>query len=101
MALKAVNGAKLKCYGFKDVTVKINRKSYNIRAIKSDVKCPILGWNFIRKYRLNLQWNDWGDICLVDPKAQSKTILHFRSMPHIQAQSMATLRLEGSEPVGE
>ena len=42
-----------------------------------------------------------GDICLVDPKAKVKTILHFKSMPHVQAQSMATLRLEGAEPVGE
>ena len=61
MSLRAVNGQKIKCYGTKQVDIKINRKTYSIQVIKSDVRCLILGWNFIRKHRLNLEWNDWGD----------------------------------------
>ena len=54
ITLKAVNGTKLKCFGYKDVEVQINRKTYNIRAIKTEVKNPILGWNFVRKHRLTM-----------------------------------------------
>ena len=50
--LKAVNGSRLKCYGYKEVKVRINRKEYGVTAIKTDVQDPILGWNFTRKHRL-------------------------------------------------
>ena len=53
MSLKAVNGSKLKCYGYKEVQVRINRKTYDIKAIKTDVANPILGWNFTRKHKLH------------------------------------------------
>ena len=52
--LKAVNGTDLKCYGYKDVEVRINRKNYPVRVVKTDVKSPILGWNFTRKHRFFL-----------------------------------------------
>ena len=64
--LKAVNGSKIKCYGFKNIIIKINRKQYHYRAIKADVDHPVLGWDFVRRHRLALDWNEYGDNCLVD-----------------------------------
>ena len=37
MFLKAVNGTKLQCYGFKDVKIQVGRKQYKFKAIKADV----------------------------------------------------------------
>ena len=68
VSLKAVNGTKLKCFGYKDVEVQINRKSYRIRAIKTEVPNPILGWNFVRKHRLTMDWTEWGDSIIVDKR---------------------------------
>ena len=51
MTLKAVNGSRLKCYGTKEVFVQIGRKKYPMEVIKTDVKHPILGWNFVRRHK--------------------------------------------------
>ena len=78
MALRAVT---------KVIDIKINRKSYPIKVIKSDVKSPILGWNFIRTHKLSFEWNRWGDICLVDKRSGIKAIMHYKVSPHSQIQS--------------
>ena len=36
----------------------------------TDIKQPIIGWNFIKKYRLSTGWNRWGDPLLIDRKAR-------------------------------
>ena len=51
MSLRAANGSKMKCFGTKKLTVRINRKEYSIQAIKTEVKAPILGWNFVKKHK--------------------------------------------------
>ena len=79
MKLKAVNGSKLHCYGYKEIEVQINRKKYPVRVIKTDVASPILGWNFTRQHRLHTGWTEWGDMVLTDPKANISQILKFRS----------------------
>ena len=85
MNLKAVNGSKIKCYGHKEVTVKIGRKPYKYRVIKADVSSPVIGWDFVRHYRLDLVWNDWGDITLRDKKAQVSVPLKFRALPYAKS----------------
>ena len=50
--LRAVNGAQLNCYGFKQVTVRIGRKDYHFQAIKADVQSPVIGWDFFKHYRM-------------------------------------------------
>ena len=87
MSLRAVNGDRINCYGTKTLDIKIGRKTYQIEVIKSDVKSPILGWNFIRKHRLSFEWNAWGDICLVDKKADIRAVMHYK--PHFQNQIKA------------
>ena len=48
MTLKAVNGTKIKCFGTKQVDVKIGRKNYRFQAIIAQVQSPILGWDFFQ-----------------------------------------------------
>ena len=91
MRLKAVNGSKLKCYGYKKVEVKIGRKTYDIEAVKTDVQKPILGWNFTRKHKLTTSWTTWGDMELSDPKAKIKQILKYRSV-HDQTHRLSVLK---------
>ena len=74
MNLKAVNGSKIQCYGHKEVEIKIGRKAYKFRVIKADVASPVIGWDFVRHYRLDMVWNEWGDIMIRDKKAQVSAV---------------------------
>ena len=67
--LRAVNGSKINCYGFKKIFVKIGRKQYEFKAIKADVEHPVLGWDFMRAHKLGIIWNEFGDNCIVDKVA--------------------------------
>ena len=91
ITLKAVNGTKLKCYGYKEVKVQINRKQYKIKAIKTDVKNPILGWNFQRKHRLAIDWTPFGDAEIIDRVNGIRSILKYKAVPHAQAQRLCQL----------
>ena len=62
--LKAANGSRIKCYGTKEITVKLNRKEIKFEIIKADVESPILGWDFFRAKKLELRWNDENEITL-------------------------------------
>ena len=64
--LKAVNGSRLNCYGYKQVSIQIGRKQYRFQAIKADVQAPIIGWDFFKHYRIGFRWTDLGDIELYD-----------------------------------
>ena len=91
MKLRAVNGSKIECFGHKEVMIKIGRKEYKFKAIKANVKTPVLGWDFMRKHKLNLIWNDFGDITIYDAKAQISKSLQFKSLP--VEQSLASKKL--------
>ena len=56
--LKAVNGTKIQCFGYKTVEIKIGRKSYDVKVIKAQVESPVLGWDFIRQKKVDFRWND-------------------------------------------
>ena len=98
MSLKAVNGTRLKCYGYKEVSVRINRKKYDIRAIKTDVENPILGWNFVRKHRLTLDWSPWGDAEIIDKRAKIKQILKYKAIPSSQPRKLSKLETSLDSP---
>ena len=85
--LRAVNGSKIKCFGTKEVWVKIGRKEYRFTAIKAEVDSPVVGWDFMRKHRLDLVWNDDGENILVDKKAKIEYKLKFKGLPHQQSDS--------------
>ena len=89
--LKAVNGSKIECYGHKEVEIRLNRKSYVIKAVIADVSQDILGWDFLSKYKLNWQWTEFGDLYLVDPKAKTKNLVKFVTLPASSSKKLALL----------
>ena len=93
MSLKAANGSKMKCFGTKKLSVRINRKEYSILAIKTEVKTPILGWNFVKRHRLGFEWNAWGDVCITDRKAGISAALKYK-IPTDKQSGLATLNLK-------
>ena len=91
IALKAVNNARMKCYGYKTLEVQINRKKYPIRAIKTDVDTPILGWDFTRTHKLTTGWTEWGDAEVVDTKNNIKSILKYKAIPSTHPRRICEL----------
>ena len=91
--LRAVNGSRLKCYGFKNIAVRINRKEFKFKAIKADVSTPILGWDFIRHHKLNFVWNNWGDILVKDRVSKVSKVLEFKPLPQPDSDMLSSLRV--------
>ena len=75
LRLRSVNGGIIPTFGSEEICVRLGRKEYKIQAIKADIPQRILGWDFLRKYRLSLDWNEFGDLFLIDKKAKIKQIL--------------------------
>ena len=98
MCLKAVNGTRLKSYRFKDLDIKIGRKSYKIRAVKTDVKYPILGYDFNKKHKMELGWSNFGDAVLRDKVSQNETVLKYKGLPREEAEGFSSLHLVPIDP---
>ena len=97
--LKAVNGSKIKCFGTKQITIKIGRKEYHHEVIKADIKSPVLGWDFIRRNRFDFIWTDFGDITINDKKANISATLTYKALPLEQSLKLKKLaRLDSHEP---
>ena len=80
VVLRAVNGTKIKTYGFKEVSIKINRKTYPFKAIKAQVESPVIGWDFMKAHKLDLRWGDFGDLFLYDRVAQIYGLLNCKEL---------------------
>ena len=96
MTLRAANGSKMKCFGTKELRVQINRKTYDIQAIKTEVKSPILGWNFVKKHRLGFEWNEFDEVCITDKKAKISAVLKYKTSGEAQS-GLAAIKLRGSQ----
>ena len=57
--LVAVNGSQIQTYGVRKLDVKIGRKAYSVDAIVCDISQDILGADFLNKYKLGLEWDDF------------------------------------------
>ena len=81
--LIAVNGSKIQTYGTKEIKLKIGRKQYSIQAVICDIKEDILGMDFMDKYRLGLEWDDYdqSELSIVDKKAQIKSVVKIITVP--------------------
>ena len=55
-SLVAVNGTKIATYGTKDVSLDLEGKCYTHRFIIAEVQSPILGWDFMAHFKLDLRW---------------------------------------------
>ena len=73
--LKSVNGGKISTYGTKQISLQIGRKTYWIEAVIAEVPQRIFGWDIFKKYSLGLDWNEWGDLMIIDKKAKISSIL--------------------------
>ena len=74
------------------------RKTYSIEAVVAKVKSKILGWDFIRKYKFNWEWDQWGNIHLVDKKAQTRTLMQHIVVPQNSLPRFASLDLVKAGP---
>ena len=54
-SLVAVNGTKIATYGTKDVSLDLEGKCYTHRFIIAEVQSPILGWDFMAHFKLDLR----------------------------------------------
>merc|ERR1712015_28092 len=81
--LVAVNGSRIPTYGSRELTIKIGRKTYRIPAVICDVKQDILGFDFVTKYKLGLEWDDFDqtELFLVDKKAKIKSPVKIVTVP--------------------
>ena len=67
----------------REIEVKLNRKKYSIPAVICDVSQEILGMDFIKKFKLNFEWDefDQSELYLVDRKADIKQLLQVVTVP--------------------
>ena len=83
--LKAINGTKLKCYGFKKIEVKLNRKTYGFKAIKAEVDTPVIGADFFKHHKLGLEWAEDDEVYIFDRLAKIRRKLDIKPVPFDQA----------------
>ena len=79
--LKAVNKTRIETYASINATVQIGRKAYKHEVFVAHVQEPILGSDFIRKYRLSMILNEWDELNLMDRKANISSTLKFEKLP--------------------
>ena len=89
--LRSVNGGLIKTYGTRKMSLQIGRKCYNIEGIIADVPQQIFGWDIFEKYKLSLDWNEWGDLILKDRKSQISTVLRHELVPHDSVPRIKTV----------
>ena len=94
IALKAINGTQLRCYGFKEVEIKLGRKLIKYRLIKADVETTVLGWDFLRKNKLSMIWDELDEVYLWDRKSNTRTMLHCRPVAFDRPQKLSVLKAE-------
>ena len=87
--LQAVNGSNIAVYGQKEISVRIGRKNYDIKATIADVEQDILGWDFFSKHKLSFDWSPFGDLELVDKKANIRATLKCIAVPSDRLQAAA------------
>ena len=98
--LKAANGSRMACYGYKDISVKIGRKPYKFKIIKAQVESPIIGWDFMKLHKLDLRWNDEGEITIFDKKSKIQKVLEVKEMPlkkSIQMKNLSLIEIEAED----
>ena len=79
--LETVDGSQMPCYGKKEHSVRFGRKTYHIQAVISNTTDSILGMDFMKKYRLGLDWGPFGDLYLIDKKSDTRTLCQFVKVP--------------------
>ena len=81
--LIAVNGSRIETYGVRNIEVKLGRKLCTMPAIICEVQQDILGMDFLDRFKLNFEWDDFdqSELYLVDKRAQIKVPLQVVTVP--------------------
>ena len=96
--LQTVSGQKVDCCGKKKIEIRLGRKTYSMEAVIAKVKSRIIGWDFICKYKLNWEWDTWGNIHLVDKKSNTSTLMQHILVPQNSLPRFASLDLIRAGP---
>ena len=95
LALEAVNKTRIPTFGKMDRQVKMGRKAFKQEFILANVSMPVLGWDFIKAYKLSMVWTDDGEhFQLVDKKANIRTNLRVEQVPKGTLLSLAPIKIE-------
>ena len=79
ISIQAINKSKIPTFGKTSIQIRMGRKTYNHVVTLADIDQPVLGWDFCRKFRLSLIWNEIGDLELYDAKANIRVPLQLES----------------------
>ena len=93
MYLQAVNGQRVDCCGKRKIAVQLGRKRFEFEAVVAKIKSTIIGWDFICHFKLNWEWDQWGNIHLVDKKADIKALMQHITVPHMSLPQFSSLEV--------
>ena len=68
--LETVDGSLMPAYGKKETVFKLGRKTYHQTLIVTNTSETILGMDFIKQYKMDFRWGEFGDYYLYDTKAK-------------------------------
>ena len=86
--LRSVNGGIIPTFGSEELIIRLGRKQYKIQAIKADVPQRILGWDFFRKHKLDLEWGEFGDLFIVDKVAKIKSLVKYEEVKNEEVNAV-------------
>ena len=95
VTLQAVNKTQFSTYGKQDIVVRINSKAYTHSVLVADVEQPILGFDFIWRYKISILWNIKGELEIVDMKSDVRAPLTVHKVPEGTPLKLASVELEG------
>ena len=78
-SLVAVNGSRISTFGTKDIHLDIEGQRYTHRFVIAEVQVPILGWDFLARFKLDLCWRS-SRCVLSDPKARRSYPLRYKEV---------------------
>ena len=81
LLVEAVDGSLMTCYGRKMQDFQIGRKTYHQQMTITNTTEVILGMDFIKRYRIDFRWGEFGDYLFYDTRAQISTPLEFVKFP--------------------
>ena len=79
------------------MSLRLGRKEYHINAVIAAVPTPIFGWDIFDKYKLSLDWNDQGDLVVMDKKADISSGIQIENFKFI-ARSKNKTKASCSKP---
>ena len=74
LALQAINGTKIPTYGKKTVKLRFDKKTFEYEMVLAPVDSPIIGFDMIMKFKLDLLWTNGQCVLFGGPSKSSYTL---------------------------